>query len=62
MEWNAGLPELLRAAVGRLDERYRDAKRRDAAVDFADLCERTIELLEADGGLRNGSRDGSSTC
>ncbi len=52
VEWNAGLPELLRAAVGRLDERYRDAKRRDAAVDFADLCERTIELLESDGGLR----------
>jgi ATP-dependent helicase/nuclease subunit A len=52
VEWNAGLPELLRAAVGRLDQRYGAAKRREAAVDFADLGEKTIELLESDAALR----------
>lgn len=54
LEWNAGLPELLRAAAERLDENYKAAKRRQSAVDFADLCEHTIELLESDAGLRAG--------
>ncbi len=51
VEWNAGLPELLRLAVARLDDKYRDFKRREAAVDFADLGERTIQLLESDEEL-----------
>lgn len=56
VEWNAGLPELLRTAVARLDQRYRDAKRRQAAVDFAELGERTIELLASDAELRRTIR------
>lgn len=52
VEWNAGLPELLREAVARLDRNYRESKRAEAAADFADLGERVIELLETDGALR----------
>ncbi len=52
VEWNVGLPELLREAVARLDLKYADAKRREASADFADLGERTIELLESDTALR----------
>jgi ATP-dependent helicase/nuclease subunit A len=50
--WHSGLPELLREAVARLDREYREAKRREAAVDFADLEELAIELLEAHAELR----------
>ncbi len=35
--WNAGLPGLLRAALARLNSGYREKKRRQGAVDFADL-------------------------
>ena len=52
VEWNAGLPELLRLAVERIDQKFREAKRAEAAVDFADLGEKTIELLESDAELR----------
>lgn len=52
LAWHSGLPELLREAVARLDKEYREAKRRIAAVDFADLEERAIELLEAYPALR----------
>jgi ATP-dependent helicase/nuclease subunit A len=57
VEWNAGLPELLRTAVARLEQRYGEAKRREAAVDFADLGEKTIELLESGAELRERIRD-----
>jgi ATP-dependent exoDNAse (exonuclease V) beta subunit len=52
LEWHSGLPELLREAVTRLDRDYREAKRREAAVDFADLEELALELLESHGELR----------
>jgi ATP-dependent helicase/nuclease subunit A len=52
LAWHAGLPELLREAVARLDRDYREAKRRDAAADFADLEELAIELLESHAELR----------
>ncbi len=52
LAWHSGLPELLREAVARLDREYREAKRREAAVDFADLEELAIELLEAHPELR----------
>ena len=52
LAWHAGLPELLREAVARLDRDYREAKRREAAVDFADLEELAIELLESNAELR----------
>ncbi len=52
LAWHSGLPELLREAVARLDRGYREAKRREAAVDFADLEELAIELLESQPELR----------
>ena len=52
IEWYSGMPELLRVAVARLDQEYRRSKRQQAAVDFADLGESTIELLERDAALR----------
>ncbi len=52
VEWNAGLPELLRDAVAEADRTYRAAKQRVASVDFTDLSEYTIELLESDSTLR----------
>ncbi len=51
-EWYAGLPELLKLAVARLDAEYRRLKRQEAAADFTDLGELTIELLESDAALR----------
>ncbi len=52
VEWNSGLPELLREAVAKADRTYRAAKQRVASVDFTDLSEFTIELLESDAALR----------
>ncbi len=52
LAWHAGLPELLREAVARLDREYRETKRREASVDFADLEEIAIELLESNAALR----------
>ena len=52
LEWHSGLPELLREAVARLDRDYREAKRRESTVDFADLEELAIELLESHAELR----------
>jgi len=52
IEWNAGLPGLLREAVAEADRTYRAAKQRAASVDFTDLSEYTIELLESDAALR----------
>lgn len=46
--WNSGLLDLLRAAVARIDALYRDRKRRDSALDFGDLEEHAIRLLESD--------------
>ncbi len=46
------MPEQVALAVTKLDEEYRQAKRRESSVDFADLGERVIELLEADAVLR----------
>jgi len=45
---NAPLLNLLRTAIGRLDQRYREKKREQAALDFSDLEEQTIRLLESD--------------
>ncbi len=55
-QYYAGLPQLLETALGRLDRRFREAKRARSAVDFADLEEKTIELLERDAGLRERIR------
>jgi ATP-dependent helicase/nuclease subunit A len=50
--WYAGPAALLRGAISRIDKLYREAKRRDAAIDFAGLEEETIRLLESDPDLR----------
>jgi ATP-dependent helicase/nuclease subunit A len=50
--WNDGLPDLLREAISRVNETFREKKRQQAVVDFADLEERTIALLENDEELR----------
>src|SRR5262249_5084114 len=42
---NADLAGLLVEALSRVDQAYCEAKRRWAAVDFADLAEHTIQLL-----------------
>jgi len=50
--WNKGSATLLRQAISRLDALYREAKRREAAIDFSGLEEETIRLLESDPELR----------
>ena len=50
--WHGGSANLLREAISRIDALYREAKRREAAIDFAGLEEETIRLLENDPGIR----------
>ncbi len=50
--WHARSASLLREAISRIDALYREAKRREAAIDFAGLEEETIRLLENDPELR----------
>lgn len=50
--WHAKPAALLRDAIERIDALYREAKRREAAIDFAGLEEETIRLLESDPELR----------
>ena len=47
-EYYADLHDLLRTAIVRLDAAYRAKKRQESAVDFADLEEFTVALLESD--------------
>ena len=56
--WHAGSATLLREAISRIDALYREAKRREAAIDFAGLEEEAIRLLENDPELceRTSSR------
>lgn len=46
-EWYEGVPELIRSALSRLDALYRDRKRNEATLDFHDLEENSIRLLES---------------
>lgn len=50
--WNAGLLELLREAVERVAAVYGSHKREQSALDFSDLEEESIRLLESDPGIR----------
>ncbi len=54
--WNADLIALLREAVVRLDRIYRKKKRDRSALDFADLEEEAIRLLESDYFIREETR------
>jgi len=56
-QWNAGLIDLLRAAVTRLDRTYRKKKRNQSALDFADLEEDSIRLLESNYFIREATRN-----
>ena len=53
---NADLLDLLREAVARIAAVYRERKRRDALVDFADLEEEAIRLLESMENVREETR------
>jgi ATP-dependent helicase/nuclease subunit A len=50
--WHASSAALLREAIARIDQIYRNKKRAEAAIDFAGLEEETIRLLEQDPELR----------
>lgn len=54
--WNADLIPLLREAVSRLDRAYRKRKREQSALDFADLEQDAIRLLESNFGIRAKTR------
>ena len=54
--WNSGLLELLREAVTRLARTYRKKKRARSALDFADLEEEAIRLLESNYFIREATR------
>src|ERR1035437_233188 len=54
--WNADLLNLLREAVTRLDLAYRRKKRSLSALDFADLEEDAIRLLESNYFIREEAR------
>ena len=60
-EWlsitTAPLRELMRDMIARLDERYRERKRAQAALDFADLEEDAIRLLESDAAIRRATAE-----
>jgi ATP-dependent helicase/nuclease subunit A len=49
---HAPMLEMLREAIARLDQRYREKKREQAALDFSDLEEETIRLLQSDEAIR----------
>ena len=49
---HAPMLEMLRAAIARLDQRYREKKREQASLDFSDLEEETIRLLKSDPAIR----------
>ena len=51
-ELHAGLHDLLRVAIARIGSTYRAKKRQESAVDFADLEEFTVGLLESDDEVR----------
>ena len=51
-EWYADLHGLLKAAVARVSAAYRAKKRQESSVDFEDLEEFTVALLESHSAVR----------
>jgi len=51
-EWYADLRDLLTAAIARIEATYRTKKRQESAVDFADLEEFAVALLESDEAVQ----------
>jgi ATP-dependent helicase/nuclease subunit A len=54
--WNQDLIPVLREALVRLERGYRQKKRDRSALDFADLEEQAIRLLESDYFIREATR------
>jgi ATP-dependent exoDNAse (exonuclease V) beta subunit len=54
--YHEGMPALLREAVTRLDRAYKKKKRALAALDFGDLEEESIRLLESNYFIREATR------
>jgi ATP-dependent exoDNAse (exonuclease V) beta subunit len=50
--WHADLHGLLRTAIRRIADAYRARKRRESALDFADLEEHTLRLLRTNTHVR----------
>jgi ATP-dependent helicase/nuclease subunit A len=55
-DWYEGVPELIRSVLSRLDSLYRNRKRKDATLDFHDLEEQAIQLLESDERVYSETR------
>ena len=53
--WNAGLLKLLRETVERVAAVYGSRKREQSALDFSDLEEESIRLLESDAAIRQST-------
>jgi ATP-dependent helicase/nuclease subunit A len=49
---NQDLLDLLRLALSQINQRYREKKRRDAVLDFTDLEEQSIALLQSNHHVR----------
>jgi ATP-dependent helicase/nuclease subunit A len=56
-QWHGDLLHLLREAITRLDRTYRKKKRAQSALDFADLEEESIRLLESNYFIREATRN-----
>lgn len=54
--WNASQQDLLREAVTRLNRAYRRKKRDQSSLDFADLEEEAIRLLDNNYAIREATR------
>jgi ATP-dependent exoDNAse (exonuclease V) beta subunit len=54
--YHSGLPDLLREAVTRIDRAYKRKKRDLAALDFGDLEEESIRLLESNYFIQEHTR------
>jgi ATP-dependent helicase/nuclease subunit A len=52
---NQDLLDLLRLALSQINQRYREKKRRDAVLDFTDLEEQSIALLQSNHRVRQES-------
>ncbi len=55
-EWYGELPALLRLALERIDQAYRARKRRETCLDFSDLEEFAVQLLESDAAVQFATR------
>ena len=55
-EWYEGVPDVIRSALSRLDLLYGERKRKDSTLDFHDLEEQAIQLLESNERVHEETR------